>query len=176
MAHWVLESRFIVGEPCGQPRPRARVVHTGRGPIASVYHPRGTALQWRRAVERALLRDPSRPWAPLDQPVQVSIVLAFLPPKNPQKVLRERLREYADSSVPHTSKPDVDNAAKIILDALVTTGWLRDDSLVYSLRIAKYYVQQPGNRPGCSVEVAYGKPHEAPDTEREMPVHDSADG
>lgn len=48
------------------------------------------------------------------------------------------------SITPRTAKPDVDNYAKLILDAMTKTGYFNDDNQVYDLRITKYHSALPG--------------------------------
>ena len=52
--------------------------------------------------------------------------------------------------MPRTARPDADNLAKDILDALQATGFFLDDSLVASLTIAKF----DGPIPGIFVRVS----------------------
>jgi Holliday junction resolvase RusA-like endonuclease len=40
--------------------------------------------------------------------------------------------------IPRTVKPDVDNLAKLILDAMTKSGYWQDDKQVYNLNIAKF--------------------------------------
>ncbi len=40
--------------------------------------------------------------------------------------------------IPRTVKPDVDNLAKLILDAMTKAGYWQDDKQVYNLNIAKF--------------------------------------
>ena len=43
----------------------------------------------------------------------------------------------------HTKKPDLDNMAKTVLDALNGLAYI-DDSQIYSLTLFKTYSEQPG--------------------------------
>jgi Holliday junction resolvase RusA-like endonuclease len=49
-----------------------------------------------------------------------------------------------------TSKPDADNLAKAVLDALTDVSAWTDDSLVVSLSIVKTY----GSETGCEVQIS----------------------
>lgn len=46
----------------------------------------------------------------------------------------------------HTSKPDCSNMAKTIEDRLVELGYIKDDALVSSLRVEKYWSEKGGFR------------------------------
>lgn len=49
----------------------------------------------------------------------------------------------ADGSVAATGKPDIDNIAKIVMDAFNKVVW-RDDALVTDLRVTKAFADKPG--------------------------------
>lgn len=131
----------VLGEPRGQPRPRAFV----RGGRARVYDP-GSAEGWKGLVALAALEH--RPPQPIDRPVALS--LRFQMPRPRSHHRRHGLKAGAPSC--HTSKPDLDNLAKAVLDALVALGFLRDDRLVWSLRTCKRYADGPA---GCEVHIRY---------------------
>jgi Holliday junction resolvase RusA-like endonuclease len=48
------------------------------------------------------------------------------------------------SVAPKLSRPDCDNYAKLILDAMTKTQYFNDDKQVYDLRIIKYHAAFPG--------------------------------
>jgi Holliday junction resolvase RusA-like endonuclease len=77
-----------------------------------------------------------RPGAPLDQPLKVDI-LAVMP--RPAGLCKLSVRTGLPLSDPgrrwHTSKPDLDNCEKGVLDAL--KSFWRDDSIVCSLSSQK---------------------------------------
>ena len=50
----------------------------------------------------------------------------------------------------HTQRPDVDNLAKAVMDALTEIGIWQDDDQVFDLRVTKAWVMAA---PGCSIEV-----------------------
>lgn len=53
----------------------------------------------------------------------------------------------------HTKKPDVDNLAKAILDALVTHGVLGDDNCITDLTISKRYADEIHHPVGVEVDL-----------------------
>ena len=118
---WALYTAFdVLGEPKGQPRPRAFV----RNGHASVYDS-ATAEGWKGSV--ALAARSHLPIFPIDSPVRVAMTF-FLP--RPARLLRAKDPE---GTIPHTANADADNLAKAILDALTQIGMWRDDSYVGSL-------------------------------------------
>ena len=136
--------RFRVhGTPKGQPRQRhfARVIK-GKA-VGRSYDP-GTADNWKDAVSFAA--KPSRPASPLSVPVRLSIAFLFPRPA--------RLNRKSDppGRVPHTAKPDIDNAAKAVMDALTQIGFWTDDALVSGARISKAYAAK-GEAAGAEIEI-----------------------
>jgi Holliday junction resolvase RusA-like endonuclease len=137
---WTLFAAFdVLGEPKGQPRPRA----TARGGNARVYDP-GTAEGWKGAI--ALAVRPYLPPYPIDSPVRIAIAFRF---PRPARLLRKK---DPDGLIPHTAKPDSDNAAKAVLDCLTTCGIWRDDALVCSLTIEKFYAAR-GQASGALIQI-----------------------
>jgi Holliday junction resolvase RusA-like endonuclease len=134
----------VQGEPKGQPRPRAFVnKKTGR---ASVFDS-GRAEGWKGAV--ALAAKPYLPPEPLDCPLRLTVAFFFPRPK--------RLMRAKDptEAIPHTAKPDADNALKAVMDCMTQIGFWHDDALVYSTVVVKYYCAK-GQRPGAVVQVLKG--------------------
>ena len=139
-----MTTRIIIevdGKPKPQPRPRA----FARGGKVRVYDP-ATAEGFKAAIALAAL--PHRPAKPLAGPLRVTI--AFYMPR-PQRLNRKR---DPDEQIPHTAKPDCDNLAKAVLDALTDIGLWVDDSQVYSLNITKQY-HAKGERPGALIHISY---------------------
>jgi Holliday junction resolvase RusA-like endonuclease len=134
---------FVSGEPKGQPRPRAFARKFGGVTHARVYDP-GTAEGWKSQV--AIAARPHLPTAPLRGPLSVSLRFHFPRPK-------AHLRANGDlkDSAPnyHTSKPDCDNTAKAVLDALTHLGVWQDDKQVCELVVIKQYFTAPG----CSITI-----------------------
>lgn len=125
----------VRGIPKGQPRPRATI----RGKHAGVYDP-GTASTWKHAI--ILEARPLRPRVPIAVPVRVAVEFRMPRPKRlPVGVVWCKAR------------PDVDNLAKALLDALADDGWFADDALVVELSVRKVYHRKDGV-PGASVEIA----------------------
>lgn len=76
---------------------------------------------------------------PRNLPASVEIVLSFPYRKTEKKsIVRER------RAIPHSSRPDIDNLVKFLLDCMTRTGFWDDDSQIYDLRIRKYFSPLPG--------------------------------
>lgn len=139
----------VFGIPKGQPRPRAFARKFGQSWQARVYDP-GTAEEWKSAV--AIAARPFLPSSPWSGPIELEIQFRFPRPAN-HHIGGNRERELkAASPYWHTAKPDADNAAKGVMDALTTLGLWADDSQVAAMKVSKVYAG-PNTRPGCSVIV-----------------------
>lgn len=145
----------VPGDPQGQPRPRARAVPNGRGGFtATVYQPereRGTdnvvrdlpITTWRRAIAAEVAKVlPLEPWT---GPVKLDVVF-YMP-----RTVQMNRKKHADGLIPHTSKPDLDNALKALMDELVEQrtkkivtrrGILRDDNLIAELHTKKWWAER----------------------------------
>ena len=84
------------------------------------------------------------PEKPIDAPVRLSVSFEFARPKNHYRANGE-VKPKAPAV--HTSRPDIDNLEKFILDSLNGVFW-RDDRLVYSIQASKIYGETPATRIG----------------------------
>ncbi len=93
-----------------------------------------------KAVQNDLMSlfAPHRPDKPLEGAVDVSIVWAYPWRKSETK------RNRALGSMPCTTRPDVDNLCKTILDIMTRLAYWTDDGQVYRLTICKYWSDRPG--------------------------------
>lgn len=73
-----------------------------------------------------------RPIKPLEGPIQLTIVATWPYPKITPK-------RYQIGCRPKLTKPDVDNFAKGVIDALVDEGFFPDDAKVYGLNVLKFF-------------------------------------
>lgn len=128
---------YVAGEPKAQPRPRA----FSRGGRASVYDP-GSAKAWKATIEAAVR--PRLPFGGPESAYKVSLIFVL---KRPIRLARAR-----NAWIPHTAKPDADNLAKAVLDAMTRAGAWEDDSQVSSLRVMKYY-GTAGERTGVMITI-----------------------
>lgn len=74
-----------------------------------------------------------------DTPVCVNIVFGMPIPKSAPKSRREAMQVGV---IRHTKKPDLDNLAKAVLDALNEIAW-KDDSQIVRLSVMKEYSSEP---------------------------------
>lgn len=133
--------RFTVeGHPKGQPRARA-FAFKGR---ARMYDP-GTAEGWKSCVAAAAR--PHLPATPLEGPIRLYLSFRFERPKS--HFTKKGKRPDAPTYV--AKKPDADNAAKAVMDALTQLGAWRDDAQVVILEIWKVYATEC--KPGCDVAI-----------------------
>ena len=97
---------------------------------------------WRKAVDaaaRGWIAD-NEPWLPLDEPCKVRLHFLFAPKQTqPYRVM-------------HAVAPDVDKLIRSVLDSLVSSGLLRDDSRVSQVDAIKEY-GEPDDAPGCHITV-----------------------
>lgn len=116
---------FVVpGDPVPQPRPRVSTV----GGFARAYVPKDHPVHaYRQAVQLAAAGAGLRQ---LTTPVRVVIGCVFVRPKS------HYAKRGLKTTAPALPRPDVDNLAKAVLDAL---GGFFDDTLVEGLTVAKAY-------------------------------------
>lgn len=86
-------------------------------------------LRWMRDVRDAASKSISKPDAPLDGPLAVLIEFTFVRPKSRQR--------KGVGTTYKTCKPDLDNAAKAVLDAIGEAGWWVDDAQISVLLLVK---------------------------------------
>lgn len=109
----------VFGKVRGKGRPR--FTRSGRP-----YTPKATR-DYERDIRDAFENAPGRPPEPFSGPIAVCIMTyRQLPKSTPKSVLSE----------PDTHKPDIDNVAKIVLDALNDVAW-EDDAQVVRLTVSK---------------------------------------
>jgi crossover junction endodeoxyribonuclease RusA len=139
---------FVVsGEPKGQPRPRAFARKFGDKWQARVYDA-GTAEAWKSQI--ALAVKPHLPPVPWTGPIALTVTFLF---PRPKKHFRSNGAAKDDAPQYHTSKPDIENCEKALLDALTQCGLWRDDSQVCHLSSKKRYSNAADNGCGAMVRV-----------------------
>ena len=117
----------VEGKPVGKGRPRFKRM----GNFVQTYTPEKTA-----AYEKLVrLRFQNAGGVITEKPVRIKIVACFAPPKSTRK--RDKAEMLANRILP-VKKPDSDNIAKIILDALNKIAYI-DDSQVIELVVKKRY-------------------------------------
>lgn len=125
----VLDVR-VFGLPVPQGRPRARAFQVGGATRVQVYDPEASR-DWKRTVAAQVL--PHKPEAPVaEAPLEVRLLFHLPRPQSLPKRVRHHIR-----------KPDIDNLAKAVKDALRGIVY-RDDSQVVDLHVRKVYGTSPG--------------------------------
>lgn len=128
MQAWQFEC-VIPGAPIGKGRPRAAKM----GSHVRLYTPKRTA-DWERSS--ALIMKNQWQSAPLDNICSVSIIAVF---PRPKRLLRKKDPEHR---LWHSSKPDIDNVCKSVLDSMVMAGVIRDDTQVVILTARSVYASK----------------------------------
>jgi Holliday junction resolvase RusA-like endonuclease len=118
----------IAGEPVPQPRPRVST----RGGFARAYVPKEHPVHaYRKAIAEAA---DEAGLVAQDEPLNVVIDAVFERPKS------HMTRAGVKPTAPRLPRPDVDNLAKAVLDALQDV--IGDDTLVARLVVEKSYGQE----------------------------------
>ena len=120
------------------PRPRFRAMIVRGKAIGTAYSPK-EYKEWQELAFAAFDDAVPEDWSALDGPLTVGLVVTAKRPKTTKL------------SAP---KPDVDNYAKSILDAMTKVGVWADDSQVEFLAVKKQW----GPEDNISVEVRRGVP------------------
>jgi Holliday junction resolvase RusA-like endonuclease len=129
---------FVSGIPLGQPRPRAYAMKMGGRSTARMYDA-GTTDAWKKAivVTAKMVASP-----PLNLS-EAHVTLDFVMPRPKHHYGAKGLKGSAPRS--HVSRPDLDNLAKAVMDALTDSSacW-EDDACISSLVLTKNYGPDPG--------------------------------
>lgn len=122
--------------PC-VPTAQERVRHAVRHGFSVAYK---SARQKKAEAELDGLLARHSPKRPLDGPLRLEFVAAMPIPASTPKYEREAI---VRGKIAHIKKPDLDNLAKQLKDALSRTGFWHDDRQVVSLHCAKVYGDMP---------------------------------
>ena len=122
----------VPGKP--QPKQRPRVLKSG-----ITYTPRETLLYEEKVIQAA--KDSGTlPQSPIEDQALKMILWAFMPiPASWSKKKKEQAR---NRKIYPTNRPDIDNLAKIVMDALNRIAYA-DDSQIVQLVINKQYSDEP---------------------------------
>ena len=118
----------VTGEPQGKARPR--ILRNGRA-----YTPKKTA-DYENRIRRAFTAAGGELTA---HPVTVRIAAYYQIPKSASRARRAEMLEGV--TLP-TKKPDADNVAKVVCDAMNGIAY-KDDAQVCELHVMKYYAAVP---------------------------------
>jgi len=132
---------FVPGKPRGQQRPR--FVRK----LGIAYTPKDSVNAMAVVRQAFVTRYPNH--SPWDVPIGLSVHAHFDVPKSKPKWWREAAWEIEQA---YASKPDVDNIAKLVQDALTGVAW-RDDALISRVRVDKDYCWRRHAYVGIDVEI-----------------------
>lgn len=126
----------VTGEPKGQPRPRAFARRMGAKFVARVYDS-DVADEWKRQVRSATVAEAVRHKLQVEPERAFSVRLHFQFARPPSHLTSKGVLK-AGTLFEFTRKPDLDNLAKAVLDAITDTNLVwRDDSQVTQLALSK---------------------------------------
>ena len=134
-------SFMVPGPPHGQERPRV----VRRGGRSITYDPEKSREYKDRVKLFAGLAMKRLNWYMAAGPVRLNILAFFPIPKSLTKKQRTAILEGKNKP---TKKPDADNIAKAILDALSGLAY-KDDAQIVQLTIGKYYCYPDEFPEGC---------------------------
>lgn len=117
-----------------QPKERPRVTMIAGHP--RIYTPQATR-EYESKIARSWTKENGE--MPFTGPVAVKITLGMKIPKSASKA---KIQKMLSREIRPTVKPDVDNCAKSILDALNGLAYA-DDNQIVSLTVRKYYTEVP---------------------------------
>jgi len=123
----------VLGEPKAQKRHR----HAKRGNFIATYDPQKADKQDFLSIVQK-----NAPLEPLDRPLKVEINFFFSRPTNHYGTGKNAGVLKPTAPTFHTVKPDTDNLAKFILDAMNKVYWI-DDSRICNLVVTKKYDNKP---------------------------------
>lgn len=121
---------FIPGEPVAQPRHKFRIIGKGAAAIPVPYIPKSHPVHaWKESVQ-VLFKSESR--TPKFEQGPLSLSLGFVLGRAASRTKKrgDNPREW------HDRRPDTDNLAKSVMDALSGVAW-HDDAQVCQLSIGK---------------------------------------
>lgn len=126
--------KFIIdGIPVGKGRPR----FSNRGGVARAYSPSKTREY--ETYVKACYKEQCNNAKPTSNALEICIDAYYPVPKATTKANRSEM--LTDTQRP-TKKPDADNIAKVIMDALNEAAYI-DDKQVVGLRVNKWYAATP---------------------------------
>jgi Holliday junction resolvase RusA-like endonuclease len=130
-------SMRIEGEVGGKGRPRTRVIWQSGKPLATIYPDPDSAKVERTIKQAAFVLMHGKPL--FEGPVELVIEIWRQHPVSWSKAVRA-----ANAGYFATGTPDVDNQAKLLMDAFNGTVWT-DDKLVSDLVIRRRFSDQPAH-------------------------------
>ena len=143
----MLELAFMTidGEPASKLRPRFRVM----GKYVQTYTPAKTKKaeqHIKEEIKKQFIRKP------FSYPIVVELDFFFHIPK---WYTKKKKQEIAENYYYHTNKPDCDNLAKLVLDAMNGLVY-EDDKQIFGLKVTKFYTPDDNERTEIRIKRAIG--------------------
>jgi len=132
-------------------QPRAQIAPGGRKYIKKRADGSPHPIHAFKAAVMAACRD-FGPQETLQGPVWLSVSFFFPRPKSHMGTGRNAGKLKPSAPALHVQRPDVDNLAKGVMDAMTQAGVWRDDDQIVRLIVAKAW-RDPGEMPGVEIEV-----------------------
>lgn len=127
--------RFTVkGNPFGKERPK----FARRGNFVQTYTPKNT-LQHEKEVAAVYMEAAKGGKFEKGRPLDIRIIAYYPIPKSASK---KKQREMLEHRLRPTVKPDLDNVAKLVYDALNGVAWY-DDNAIVDTQVRKFYSDTP---------------------------------
>lgn len=124
---------IILGEPIGKGRPR----FTTRAGYPKAYTPEKTAA-YENLIKVAFLESKEEIFEK-DMQLSMELLAVFSIPKNTSARMRIKMQ---NKDILPQKKPDIDNIAKVIMDALNGLAY-HDDAQICNLKVSKIYGDNP---------------------------------
>lgn len=124
----------ILGTPVGKRRPKFSTIHG----YAQAVKPKEDVI-YENLVKVCFTQAKPTDYDLYDKPLRVEITAFFDIPKSFSK---KRIEEALEGLCSPLKKPDADNIAKIICDALNGVAY-KDDTQIVELRVRKIYAAEP---------------------------------
>lgn len=131
-----LRKKYIDFEVPGRPRGKERPRTVRLGNHITTYTPKNT-VEYEKSIRKSYKNSAGN--FKLENAINAEILAIFPVPKSTSKKLKEQM---LNGNIIYTKKPDCDNIAKVILDALNNTAY-NDDSQVCKLTVEKIYGEEP---------------------------------
>lgn len=124
----------IVGAPVGKRRPKFSTIHG----YAQAIKPKEDAI-YENLVKLSFQSNKPQEYRLFEKPIKIKIEAYFAIPKSFSK---KKINMAVEGVINPQTKPDADNIAKIICDALNNVAY-KDDTQIVELTVVKRYALEP---------------------------------
>ena len=124
----------VVFEVLGKVQGKERVRFSNRGGYVKTYTPENT-INYENWVKTCLIQAVGNKYSTYAGAVKIELKAVYAPPKSYSK---KKTKMLLETEAPYLKKPDCDNIAKIVCDALNGIAY-KDDSQIFDVKISKVY-------------------------------------